>query len=456
MTETIVSRTRRIFTADSRAIDQRFVALTVAVYCLFAIWLTARNSPWIAGDSIRYLDLAQSILHGQFGLMHDGVFDPEAWRQPGYPAFLAVGSLIFGRSHLALISLQHVMSLTSILLTYSVVRKELSHVAARVFLLLSCIYPFIAEATAKFLTESLCLFLISVSVYAISARRPWSPYAAGLCGALAGLVRPNLILLPIVYALGYLLARRGTPKAMAVCLVAALALVPWSIRNYEVFGRFTPMPPGGGPGGALMMAAWETRMSDDAMFQYGFSGKVTPELQRSGMLELQAKIDTRLGVPADRVCWMMDSYESSDRMIAADAILKHEAVGVIKAAPGTYLLRTLWNVPRMWFSAAVESRMSPAKRYPMIALGFSMWLLGVAGFALLIPKLREMRSEALIVLWVLPVYFTLTLCWFQHDARYTIPGRLALLSLAAYAIVKMARIEQLAPLESKRRAVSVD
>ena len=56
---------------------------------------------------------------------------------------------------------------------------------------------------------------------------------------------------------------------------------------------------------------------------------------------------------------MMDSYETSEKMIAADGILKREAIGVIKTAPGTYLLRTLWNVPRMWFSAAVESRMSP-------------------------------------------------------------------------------------------------
>jgi len=434
MTEAISSRIRRLLTTESRSIDNRFLGMAVGIYCVFAVWLTARNSPWIAGDSIRYLDLSQAILRGHFGLIHNGVFDPEAWRQPGYPAFLALGSLIFGDSHLGLIILQHGLTLTSIILTYLVVRRDLSVVAARVFLILCSVYPFVAEATAKFLTEALCLFLISVSVYAISARRPWSPYVAGLCGALAGLVRPNLMFLPVVYALGYLIARRGLRKTLTVCIVAAVALVPWSIRNYQVFGRFSPMLPGGGPGGALMVAAWETQVSGDTLFQYVNSGTITPELRRSGMLELQARIDNRLGVPEDRVCMMMDSFVTSDKMIAADGILKREAMGVIRTAPGTYFLRTLWNVPRIWFSAAVESRISPVKRYPMIALGFSIWLLGTIGFVLLIPRLRAIGSEALVVLCIVPVYFTLTLCWFQHDARYTVPARLALLSLAAYAI----------------------
>jgi hypothetical protein len=186
-----------------------------------------------------------------------------------------------------------------------------------------------------------------------------------------------------------------------------------------------------------MLAAWETQVSGDALFQYVNSGTITAELRRSGMLELQARIDTLFGVPPDRVCVMMDSFETSDKMIAADGILKREAVGVIKTAPGTYFLRTLWNVPRIWFSAATESRLSPIKRYPMIAFGLSIWLLGVIGFALLVPTLRATGSEALIVLCILPVYFTLTLCWFQHDARYTVPARLALLSLAAYAIARL-------------------
>ena len=448
----IPSRIKQLLTSESKSIDNRFVALAAIAYCVFAIWLTARNSPWIAGDSVRYLQLSQAILRGQFGLMHNGAFDPEAWRQPGYPAFLALGSLVFGKSRLALIILQHLMSFTAILLAYWVVRRELSTAAARIFLVLCSIYPFIAEATAKFLTESLCLFLISASIYAISARRPWSPYLAGLFGALAGLVRPNLMLLPIVYVFVYLIVGQQMRKATILGITAAVALLPWSIRNYETFGRFTPMPLGGGPGGALMMAAWETRMSDDALFQYGFSGQITPELQRSGMLELQARIDSEVGIPPDRVCWMMDSFETGDKMIIADGILKREAVGVIKAAPATYFLRTLWNVPRMWFSFAVESRMPRLKRYPMIALGSSIWLLAVTGFLVLVPRLRSSKSEALLALCIVPVYFTLTLCWFQHDARYTVPARLALLSLAAYAIAHWIGTPDAVAVETRQNA----
>jgi len=159
----ILSRTSRLLTSDSRTTDSRFVGLAALVYCVFAIWLTARNSPWIAGDSVRYLELSQAILKGQFGLMHNACLT----QRPGdsrISAFLALGSLVFGKSRLALIILQHGMSFTAILLAYFVVRGELSPAAARIFLILCSIYPFIAEATAKFLTESLCLFLISASL----------------------------------------------------------------------------------------------------------------------------------------------------------------------------------------------------------------------------------------------------------------------------------------------------
>jgi hypothetical protein len=65
-------------------------------------------------------------------------------------------------------------------------------------------------------------------------------------------------------------------------------------------------------------------------------------------------------------------------------------------------------------------------------------------------------SEALVVLCILPVYFTLTLCWFQHDARYTVPARLALLGLAAYAIAGAAGANRPAALAPKEKAVSLN
>src|SRR5437868_5136819 len=261
---------------ERQPLDRWLKALAILSYCAFAVWLTIRNRPWLVGDSVRYLDLAAAILKGKFGLVHQGIYDPEAWRGPGYPAFLALASVILAKSALAIIILQHALSLSSIFLMYLVVRKEISLPAARVFLVLCSLYPFIAEATAKFMTEPLCLFLISVSIYTISQRREWSPWAAGICGAMAGLVRPNLMLLPLLYCSAYFFAKRDLRKAIIVCVIAAAALLPWSIRNYEAFGRFSPMPPGGGPGAALMLAAWETRVSGDSLFQYVGMGKITP------------------------------------------------------------------------------------------------------------------------------------------------------------------------------------
>src|SRR4051794_29847598 len=130
MRKTILAWPKTILTTESRSIDKCFVAVAAVSYCAFAIWLTVRNSPWLAGDSVRYLDLSKSILQGHFGLTHKGAFDPEAWRGPGYPAFLAFASVIFGKSQLAIIILQHVLTLSSIFLTYQVVRRGMSVAAA--------------------------------------------------------------------------------------------------------------------------------------------------------------------------------------------------------------------------------------------------------------------------------------------------------------------------------------
>jgi hypothetical protein len=438
---------------ESRRLDIWLKLVAALTYCVFAIWLTARNYPWTAGDSARYLDLSTAMLHGHFGLTRGGVFDPEAWRGPGYPAFLAVAFAVFGKSRVAVIVAQHALTLSSIFLTYSVLRREFPLAVGRIFLALCSVYPFIAEATAKFMTESLCLFLISVAVYAISARRPWSPYVAGLFAALAGLVRPNLMLLAFLYAFAYLVVGRNLRKAFALALAAAVTLVPWCVRNYETFGRFSPMPPASGAGSVLMLAARETRVSTDALYNYGMFGKVTPELRNSGMLEMQARINSEVGVQPNAFFCVPEVYGDGPRMIAANKLLTDEAAGLIRNSPGRYLVRTFWNIPRMWFSAGVESSLGRAKRLAMIALGFSIWVLGLGGFMLLIRRLKELKSEAAVVLCLLPVYFTATLCWFQQDARYTVPGRLILLSLAAYAITRALGGKRPIPQQSKAEAV---
>ncbi|MGI9104587.1 MAG: hypothetical protein ACR2IF_19265 [Terriglobales bacterium] len=419
-------------------VDRLLLAIAAVCYAVFAGWLTVRNYPWQTGDTPHYLELAQALKRGVFGVVTGSHFEPEAWRQPGYPAFLALVSAV-ASSTATVIVLQHLLILISIVLMFVLLRRHVDVQTARMFLLATMVYPFLADSAARLMPEALCLFLLTCCIFAMCSEAQVSPLFVGVLAASLGLVRPNLVLLPLVCVIAYALAGRlYARKAVVTLVTATLLLSLWAYRNHRQFARFSPLPPASGAGSVLMFAAWETRLSSDSLFQYGRGGVITPEMRRSGMLELQAEINSRVATPRDRYFLVPDSYDTNQQKIAADKILTAEALRMIAAAPGAYAWRTLLNLPRIWFSAAVKSSMPARQRYAMVAVGLTMFVLAVWGWCRLLPAGLESRHPLLSMLLLIPLYFTGTLCWFQHEARYTIPARVVLLAVAAVPLASFA------------------
>lgn len=230
--------------------------------------------PGVTTDSFIYGDIAKNWLqHGIYGLSGPDEISATYIRLPGYPAFLAAVSAIFGMEHYrAVLFVQMFVDMGTCLLIADMARRLVSPRAAKAAFLLAALCPFLASYAAAALTETLEVFftvlaldLAVVGLDALHARdlRAW--LGCSLATGAAILLRPDGGLLLIAIG-GYLLAlavrqqlrpssaepaqKRSTAPVkhlmfagLIVALVSLAPLVPWTWRNLQTFHRFQPLAP---------------------------------------------------------------------------------------------------------------------------------------------------------------------------------------------------------------------
>jgi hypothetical protein len=224
-------------------------------------------------DTLDYLQMGHNLFH--YGIYGTGTGDdlgPSTYRLPGYPIFLATFESLFARFwpnawFTTVFLFQTAVDIVSGLLLAAFARRHLSDRAAEVTLALAMLCPFTAVYSAIAMTECFSVFAISLGMYAAgralaaeaSGTRDLSALIlAGCAAALGTLLRPDGIFLfaAIAFSLFFYTlrnrvaaqpARVAFGSSLAVTsifsLVAVLPLVPWTVRNWEVFHIFQPLAP---------------------------------------------------------------------------------------------------------------------------------------------------------------------------------------------------------------------
>lgn len=203
-----------------------------------------RISSDAAGYDARGLELAQ----GQ-GFLNEGGLQPR--REPGMIVFLGGMYTLFGHDVRAVRIVQACMTASFALFTFLIARRMargalLPARAPIVAAALTVVYPGFVLYSGVLMRETLLTFFFLVSLiflagFAVSGRLKEAAWF-GVFTGLGALVDSRLMYFPVFLGLvSFVVARewRRTTAFMAVtCGVALLVVLPWTIHNYVVYGRF--------------------------------------------------------------------------------------------------------------------------------------------------------------------------------------------------------------------------
>lgn len=230
------------------------LALALLGLVLRLIWV-GLYPPQLASDAQVYFTLAERLS------ANEAYYTAGTWAYwpPGYPLFLAPFFAIFGSSLEAVVVLNLVIFVASLLAVFALARETGGEGAACLAAALFSVWPNNVGLAATVNKEILLILLITTTTLlhlkSQAAAHPARLYflgGAGLSLGYATLVQPAFqffLLAPILF--GLLGGERPLRLLSSlVLLVAGMAVViaPWAYRNHGVFGEFVLVSTNGGDG----------------------------------------------------------------------------------------------------------------------------------------------------------------------------------------------------------------
>ena len=188
--------------------------------------------------------------------INDGIFHLTAWTDPVYTFCLAGLVWLFGDYHkLAAAVFGLVLMLAVLGLTHRLCERLISASAGVVAVLALVLGVFIQEATESMTNAMLAATLVVLSaLMLVKFLEEPSHRRAGVLGLVLGLTALGCptaqLFLPVaaaaVAAWGWKNLRPAVTQAILMLVVAAIIVMPWTVRNYMVFGKFIPVRTGFG------------------------------------------------------------------------------------------------------------------------------------------------------------------------------------------------------------------
>lgn len=196
------------------------------------------------GDSHQYVALAETMLtDGRFAM--SATAEPEAFRTPGYPLFIALILAVF--KNIAVLPLaQILLAALSCGLVFLIGERLFSRSVALGAALLFAIEPAVISNAFVAMADILFVFMMLCGVYVLTVRKRTSPYLffGGVLMGVMTLIRPlGLYVIPLVL---FWLVWEERAEWRTLCRTgvlflagAALVVMPWMVRNYVFFNHFS-------------------------------------------------------------------------------------------------------------------------------------------------------------------------------------------------------------------------
>lgn len=364
-----------------------------------------------------------------------------SWRAPGYPYFLSAVFQVFGHSALAVAVLQSLLGAWSCVFVARIARHCIGPKEGIVAGSICVVDPGMLRFTGAFLTETLFIWLLALLVL-LCVRLPdrrQLTFAArvGLVLGCAILVRPSSLLL-VPFLMLHLAIRLPAVTRTRLCvavgvpLFAALVVLPWTLRNFQVHGEFVPVASIGGvalfvglPPSAIApklayqreMADWKFLESGQHMLPNGYN--LLPELfGRPAQQRLSPNFDELEQSLMGRQIFMRfvrDHPAQFLRLVAAKASLLFNP---LPTHGGGYRLGD-WNV------------MARTVHATFLFVSF-----GLIGAGMLFAM---RRSRAMALLYTVFFYHVVFQLIFRPSLRYFLPGLVLAAPFGALALLGLPR-----------------
>jgi hypothetical protein len=215
----------------------------------FEAGVNANNNKHLGGE---YFQMAKALVAGE-GFAHpfDRPTGPSAWQPPVLPCILAGILWVCGGSHagttIVVVILQSCILVATGILVMALAHSKAGRVGANAAALV-----YLIAVTSHFqlcfqFTHDCWLVLLGIDVIVLGLciLRPMSDWKSaagwGLFGGLCTLTSPILGLTWAMCTVGVAICERALSRFGVALFVAALALAPWTIRNYLIFGRLIPV-----------------------------------------------------------------------------------------------------------------------------------------------------------------------------------------------------------------------
>ncbi len=218
------------------------------------IWVLLYHSPQHS-DQAAYFGLARGLVENHsYGISNGGL----AYWPPGYPFFLASWFLLFGFKSWVPIVANIVLFGASLVVVDKLAQRIGGPAAGRLAILTLTFWPTMVMTAGLASKEMLVLFLLPLTLLiftfsqdaGISFKGSLLAVLAGLLLGFASLTQPSLMLFPsVLIGCECFVADkvwRSLSRLVIVAVGLCLVILPWSLRNYRVFGTWVAISTNGG------------------------------------------------------------------------------------------------------------------------------------------------------------------------------------------------------------------
>jgi 4-amino-4-deoxy-L-arabinose transferase-like glycosyltransferase len=242
---------------------QLFIGILLLAFILRLVWVLATPTQPIS-DFKEFDRLAVSLTDGKGYVNSSG--QPTAYRPPGYIYFMAGIYTIFGHHVIAIRLVNVLLGVLTCWLTYSLAAELFNRRIGLMAAMIVAMYPSLIAWANILATENLFIpVLLGITLsFVKGVKQPAIRWLwlmlSGILSGVAVLIRPAGLMLPGVLLVSWVLiagsnqSRKNRiqwlvkPGLIGLVLygLVLIILLPWTLRNWQAFGRFVMVSDEGG------------------------------------------------------------------------------------------------------------------------------------------------------------------------------------------------------------------